>query len=202
MRAQVQVINADRAKRSVAALAKRLQGKQNVLVGVQQGAGNYDDGTPIAVIAAANHFGATIKHPGGTSYGYRTERDAIAGKSRFLKSGTGFMETGKTGAHTIQIPARPFLDVAIEKNSRHYTTIAKNQIPRVLHGDLTMEQVLDGIGLAAASDVQEYMVELRTPPNAESTKARKGSDNPLVDEGTLIPSIRHQVAQGAVTKGL
>lgn len=61
MKAQVQIINADRAKRSVADLAKRLAGHSKVLVGVQKGAGNYNDGTPIAVIAAANHFGTTTE---------------------------------------------------------------------------------------------------------------------------------------------
>lgn len=163
MKAQVQVINADRAKRSVAALAKRLAGNDKVLIGVQKGAGSYEDGTPIAVIAAANHFGTTT----------------------FPK-----------------IPARPYLDVAIAKNQRRYANLAKHQVPKVLEGELDLEQVLDQMGLAAAADVQEYMVELRDPPNARYTIEKKGSDNPLIDDGHLRQSIRHEVASEPVEEGL
>lgn len=203
MKAQVSVINADRAKRSAAQLAKRLQTEHDrVLVGVQRGAGTYDDGTPTAVIAAANHFGADIDHPGGTSYGYKSERDAEAGRVRFLKDGEGFMEIGKTGPHKINIPARPFLDTGVEKNQRRYANIAKHMVPKILEGEATMDQTLDAIGLAAASDVQEYMVELQDPPNSPVTIAKKGSANPLIDTGHLRQSIRHEIAREPVEEGL
>lgn len=166
MKARVEVKHADRAKRTVEALAKRLRTKADrVLVGVQKGAGNYDDGTPIAVIAAANHFGATM--PNGA-----------------------------------EIPARPFLDVAISKNQRRYSAMAKEMVPEVLNQKRTMTQVLDSIGLAAAADVQGYMVELQDPPNSPITIARKGSANPLIDTGHLRQSIRHQLSSEPVEEGL
>ncbi len=202
MKASVQVINADKAKRSVSELGKRLAGNDKVLVGVQKGAGDSDEGTPLAVIAAANHFGATINHPGGTAYGYKTKRDAENGKLKFLKSGEGFMELGKTGPHTINIPARRFLDIAVQNNDKKYSKIAANLIPQVLEGKMDMDEVLDKIGNTAAADVQSYMRKLREPPNAPSTVRQKKSNNPLIDKGTLRQSIRHEIAREPVEEGL
>ena len=162
----VNVINAGGAKRSISGLFKRLKEqaqigrRAQVLVGVQKGAGNYDDGTPIAVIAAANHFG------------------------------------------TSTIPARRFLDVAVANNSKRYANIVRDQIPKVLRGKMDMDAVLNAIGNAAVGDVQDYMVDLRTPPNAPSTIKKKGSDNPLVDTITLRPNIRHEIAREPVEEGL
>ena len=202
-KATVRVKNADRAIRSASEVIKRLKGANQVLVGVQKGAGAYEDGTLIAVIAAANHFGAEIKHPGGVSYGYRTRKEAEEGKVRFLKAGEGFMELGKTKPGTITIPARPFLDAAIAKNQKHYAKIFEELLPLVISGGKTTEQVLDAVGLAAASHVQDYMVELKDPPNAPATVARKkGQNNPLIDTGNLRQSIRHEIAQDVVTEGL
>lgn len=158
------MINADRAKRSVSALAKKLQTRAHVLVGVQQGSGNYDDGPTIATIAAANHFGTTTEPA---------------------------------------IPARPFLDVAIEENKRKYSSIVERQISDVLDGKKTIEQVLDSVGSRAAADVQDFINDLSTPPNAPSTIAAKGGEsNPLVNDGTLRQSIHHQVTNEIIEEGL
>lgn len=165
MKARVEVKNADSAKRSLQTLMKNLGKDTQVLIGVQKGAGTYDDGLPIAVVAAANHFGANL-------------------------------------SNRVSIPARPFLDVAIENNRRKYSNTAKHLIPKVLDGDLEMDQLLDSLGLQAASDVQDYMVELKTPPNAPSTIRRKKSSNPLIDTGNLVQSIRHQIAREPVEEGL
>lgn len=165
MKARVEVKNADSAKRSLEALINNLGDNTQVLIGVQKGAGNYDDGLPLAVVAAANHFGANL-------------------------------------AANISIPARPFLDVAIEKNQRKYSVTAKNLLPKVLEGEMEMDQLLDSIGLQAASDVQEFMVELKTPPNAPRTVKKKGSSNPLIDSGHLVQSIRHEIAREPVEEGL
>lgn len=165
MKARVQVINSDRAKRSVTQLAKRLQSRgEAVVVGVQRGAGNYEDGTPIAVIAAANHFGANLND-------------------------------------RVEIPARRFLDVAIDNNQRKYSNMAKEMVPLVLDGEITMDQLLDRLGLTAAADVQDYMVELKDPPNAPYTIKKKGSANPLIDTGHLRQSIRHEIAKEPIEEG-
>lgn len=201
-KATVSVTGTDRAIRSASEIIKRLEGRNQVLVGVQKASGAYEDGAQIAVIAAANHFGATIKTKGGVSYGYRTEKEAIAGQVRFMEAGKGFMELGKTSAGVTKIPARPFLDVAISKNKARYSKIFKNLIPKVIDEKMTAEQMLNSVGEAASSDVQDYLTELRDPPNATSTVSKKGSDNPLIDTGFLKQSIRHEIARDIVTEGV
>lgn len=165
MKFRTQVRGTDRAKRSIAAYMKRLSGHRQVLVGVQKGAGDYEDGTPIAVIASANQFGATL--PNG-----------------------------------VEIPARPFLDVAINKNRKKYARTMAEMLPKVLDGEPSVEEILDTIGLQAVGDVQEYMVELHDPPNSPVTIAKKGSNNPLIDTGNLRQSIRHEIAKEPVEEGL
>lgn len=62
-------------------LKERFGGKNRVLVGVPKGAGSYEDGTLIAVVAAANEFGATINHPNGAKI-VIPERPALRDGSR------------------------------------------------------------------------------------------------------------------------
>ena len=49
------------------------------------------------------------------------------------------------------------------------------------------------LGLKAAVDVQEKVLDVKQPPNAPRTIARKGSANPLIDTGHLRQSITHEV---------
>ncbi|MCO5250719.1 MAG: phage virion morphogenesis protein [Candidatus Kapabacteria bacterium] len=65
-----------------------------------------------APYAAIHQFGGTIKHPGGTEYGYRLKKDMKSGKIQFLKKGRGYKVLGKTKPHDIYIPARPYLVIS------------------------------------------------------------------------------------------
>ena len=92
-----------------------------------------------------------------------------------------------------KIPPRPFLDVAIEQNQKTYSKIMSSMAGDVASGEVPATKVLDIVGLRAVGDVQEYMTNLRTPPNAASTIQAKGSSNPLIDTGNLRQSITHEV---------
>lgn len=58
--------------------------------------------------AAIQHFGGTIRHPGGTKYGFY--KDGTVGWKK--KDNPKFI--GKTKPHSITIPARPFITVIQE----------------------------------------------------------------------------------------
>lgn len=194
----VSLVNAQQVHKALKDLAKRLKGREKVLVGVPKGAGVYEDGLTIATIAAVNEFGAEdIKHKGGVSYGYKTEKDAEAGHVRFMKSGEGFMELGKTSAHTGSIPARPFLHPGVENSAPLFTKLAELMIPKVLTGEFAMRTLLEQMGNMAESSVKQAITDLKDPPNARSTIAKKGSDNPLIDTGNLRQSIRYVIDDGA-----
>jgi len=163
MKPSVSVSGADAVKRTIEELAESLGGPNNVLIGVQKGAGEYNKSqVGVAVIAAVNHFGSADGH----------------------------------------IPARPYLDVGILNNMDRYADIMENMLPDVMDGNISLDTMLNALGLAAASDVQEYMVELRDPPNSPFTIQKKKSDNPLIDTGFLRQSIRHEIAREQIEEGL
>lgn len=71
--------------------------------------------------AAIHHFGGEINHPGGTKFFINKEGDFIPLK----KDAKRFM--GKTKAHKISIPARPFLQMTDKEEQRIYK-IAKDYL--------------------------------------------------------------------------
>lgn len=198
IRPTISLINDQQVRKALRDLEDRLKGPTKVLVGVPKGAGVYEDGMTIATIAAVNEFGAeNIQHKGGVAYGYKTEKDAEAGNVRFMKAGEGFMELGKTKAHTGSIPARPFLQPGVANAAPQFTRLAELMLPSVLTGEFAMRTLLEQMGNLAEGSVKQAITDMTTPPNARSTVAKKSSDHPLIDTGNLRQSIRYVVDSGA-----
>lgn len=175
------------------------RGSNTVLVGIHEAAGNVESGDlTMAKLGAIHEFGADIDHPGGTSYGYATERDAQDGKIRFLGTGKGFMELGVTGPHKITIPARPWLVPGVQSGTVEYLRAIEKGVKK---GD-NLDMVLDRLGIIAVGKVQQYMTDLKTPPNAPSTIAKKGSSNPLIDSGMLRGSVTYSISSIKPDEGL
>ena len=170
-----------------------------VTIGIHEDAGLHEsDDITNASLGAIHEFGATIDHPGGTSYGYASKAAAQRNEVRFLKSGSGYMELGVTGPHKIDIPARPWLNPGVDSGTEEYLKI----IERALEAGEPLERALHQIGVVATGMVQKYMTELRTPPNAPSTIKAKGSSNPLIDSGALRQSVTYKVTSLPLTEGL
>lgn len=87
------------------------------------------------------------------------------------------------------VPERSFLRIPLRSNHKVFAQIFRQLIPQVIEGKLTMRQLLDQVGAKAASVSQEAISAGIDPGNAESTKQRKGSSTPLIDQGTLRQSI-------------
>ena len=102
------------------------------------------------------------------------------------------------GTEDGHIPARPWLDVGVESGAQDIIDTVRSASSRGLPLDTVMEQ----IGAVAAGAVQEYITDLRTPPNAPGTIERKGSDNPLVDSGALRASVTYAVTRSKPKEGL
>lgn len=183
-------------------LAKELNAlKSNkvVTVGIHEEAGDVESGDlTMAGLGAMLNFGATIKHPGGTSYGYASKAAADRDEVRFLKSGKGYMELGVTQPHNIEIPAREWLEPGVVSATPEILLTIQDGI----EAGKSMDQVLEAVGVVAAVAVKVYMTDLKTPPNAASTVRKKGSNNPLIDEGHLRSSVNHQVSIGPASEGL
>lgn len=187
------------AKNELMREIEKFRGGKSVTVGIHEGAPAVEGTTEInmATLGAVLNFGATINHPGGTAYGYKSKEGAERGETRFLKSGTGYV-TGVTQAHVIEIPARPWLAPGVESGTQEYIA----EIANAVKNGSTLDQTLEIIGNIAVGKVQEFMTELDSPPNAPSTIAQKGSDNPLIADGHLRAAVTYAVTSDKLEEGL
>jgi len=196
---KVTVTGAQKAQADLAKALERLIPDQFVTVGIHEDAGNHEsEDITNAQLGAMLHFGAEIDHPGGTSFGFATKEAAERGEVRFLKSGQGFEELGVTGPHKIPIPARPWLDVGVASGGKDYLQI----IEAGFSNDEKSVDILNRVGVIAVAKVQQFMTELKSPPNAPSTIKKKGSSNPLIDSGALRQSITSKIETGKPQEGL
>jgi hypothetical protein len=106
-------------------------------------------------------------------------------------------EFGTADGH---IPERSFLrstmDEQQQKYIRQFSRLAvrvTSQRGSVLGASSTLRKGLRRIGRTMQRDVQRKITVLADPPNAPSTIAAKGSDNPLVDTGRLRLAIDFKV---------
>lgn len=102
------------------------------------------------------------------------------------------------GTQDGRIPARNWLDVGVASGNKEYVQI----IADGLEQGLPPEQILEQLGVVAVSQVQLYMTQLKSPANAPSTIARKGSSNPLIDTGVLRSSVTHKITNEKPEEGL
>lgn len=102
------------------------------------------------------------------------------------------------GSEDGRIPARPWLDTGVESGTQEILDTIRSAAGKGLPLDAVLEQV----GVVAAGAVQEYMTDLRTPPNAPSTIERKGSDSPLIDTGAMRQSVSYAVTREKPTEGI
>lgn len=114
-----------------------------------------------------------------------------------LPASSGSYDTGETvvgvGAAnefgTRRIPERSFLRVPLAASQDKIRNAFRRQMPKVLSGDLTFDQLLNQVGALGASVSQEAISAGIAPENAPSTVAKKGSSKPLVDTGRLRQAI-------------
>ena len=102
------------------------------------------------------------------------------------------------GSPNFQIPPRPFLEPAIEKDRDNIEGRLREATLAVLEGDTARaEAILKKLGMETASAVQNYFEgDNGWPPNSPETIERKGSSLPLVDTNTLRKSITYVIEKG------
>lgn len=94
-----------------------------------------------------------------------------------------------------EIPERSFIRSTMDENRQYLVQVTRNAIMNIALGaDIDVE--LNKIGLLIASLIKKKITDLRDPPNAPSTIARKGSSNPLIDTGRMRASVAHEVIYG------
>lgn len=120
-------------------------------------------------------FFETAKYPDGTPVA------SVAAWNEF-----GTERNGKE-----HVPERPFFRKAIKAAETELKPILRaNLDPKTM----AVERPLAGkLGSAFQKLIQQSITILRDPPNAPSTKQRKGSSNPLINTGTMRRSVTWRI---------
>jgi hypothetical protein len=83
---------------------------------------------------------------------------------------------------TIRTPARPFFSNMIKQQSPTWGPKLAEAMKRT---NLDTQRSLGLLGTNIKDELVRSIVETNSPPNAPSTVARKGFDDPLIDTGTM-----------------
>ena len=89
-------------------------------------------------------------------------------------------------------PERPFMRQSFE-NHESELQAACDAANRLVSSGGSADQALQQIGVVAKGLVQEEIVNGGFAPNAESTIRKKGSEQPLIDTGTMRQSVNFVV---------
>lgn len=96
----------------------------------------------------------------------------------------------------VRIPARPFLRKAFYDNQRKYRRLVKVGIDEIIYDDKTGHDLLVKLGKTGVSDVRESIVRWTKPGNAPLTiDNKRGTNNPLVDTGSLIKHVTYKIVR-------
>lgn len=90
------------------------------------------------------------------------------------------------------VPARPFIKETVKRASRGKVKDLGNELLRMVSkGEMSTKIALDRWGKAGADEMQATIVDSKSwaVPNSDYTKAKKGSDTPLIDQGALLGAV-------------
>lgn len=99
---------------------------------------------------------------------------------------------------TSSIPPRPFMKQSFENHGEQLQA-GCDMVNNAINEGHSVEQPLNQLGVLLKGLVQTEITDGEFEPNAPSTIARKGSDHPLIDTGTMRQSVNYVVRQR--TKG-
>ena len=122
----------------------------------------------------------------GYDFGKRTQKPRRFGKRKAIPVADVALFNEYGGGHT---PPRPFMD----KTFRWYHKKWKSNIEKLIYDTMNFKAVLEDLGPAVVHDIQSVIEDFDTPPNAPSTIKAKGFNNPLIDSGQMLNSVRYEV---------
>lgn len=146
-----------------------------------------------------------MRKPRVTDRGWnRIKRELRKANRKVVKVGVQEAETRTDGVAmtvvaaanefgTDRIPERSFIRSSFDEQLPKNRQLKQSLYSKILAGTLTTEHALGLLGQHNQSAIRQKIIDVREPPNAPSTVARKGSSNPLVDTGQLGNAIRYVV---------
>lgn len=187
------VVGGTNAIKVVTQLQQQLARPPTLQIGFLDGA-TYPDGTSVPLIAALNEYGGVIKRPASQITIYRKVNAAGTGflrNGRFVRrSQSNFASTHAVPAYTITIPPRPFMRTMITKYSKDWGREAGQLL---VSNNYDMDRAMHLMGERIKGQLQQTIIEFKSPPNAPSTIARKGFNDPLIDTGHMLNSVDYEI---------
>lgn len=92
---------------------------------------------------------------------------------------------------TDRIPERAFMRTSAKELTPRARELAAKLLAAAIAGTITIDQALDRLGLFIQTGIKRTIDDWEIPPNAPSTIARKGANNPLVDTGQMRNSVQY-----------
>lgn len=97
------------------------------------------------------------------------------------------------GAPGANIPARPFMRQALEKNRPQLVSLQATIAKALIEGRIDALRAAQILGVWGVGVMKASIVDGSFAPLAESTVKAKGSDQPLIESGQLRRSIAFRV---------
>lgn len=98
------------------------------------------------------------------------------------------------------IPERSFIRATVDENDQQYSDLFDELMWAALTDNRSAFSAMTAFGEYVASDIKRAITVLQEPPNADITIKRKGSSNPLIDQGYMRAAVRSRITMGAKTK--
>lgn len=102
------------------------------------------------------------------------------------------MEKGST---VNKIPPRPFMQQTRIMNEKKVAGLSKKYLSAISTGKMSAMDAIKKLGASYEGAMKKIFLTGSFVGNAESTKKRKKSSNPLIDTGLLRQSIKYKVAK-------
>lgn len=171
---------------------RKLSTASRVMVGFFENA-TYPDGTPVAMVAAVQEYGATIDIDAGETTVYRSidkDGEFLKGGKFVEKAKANFATTHTVPTHTVRIPARPFFRNGIAKYSKEWPGLIARKLKQF---DYDAQRTLEAVGDVVIGEFKQSIKDTNEPPLAPSTVRAKGFDKPLIDTAVMINSVDKDV---------
>lgn len=137
-----------------------------------------DDDSHLLIIARVHEFGANIE---------------VTEKMRKWFAWQGYPMRRDT-TH-VKIPERSYLRSGFDESEKALERYVNKLLASVMDFSITPMDFHERIGVWLVSKIQNKLRAIKNPPNTQMTIDRKGSSNPLIDDGRLIQSITYRVVQ-------
>ncbi len=97
---------------------------------------------------------------------------------------------------TEDIPERPFLNNALRDNKSSYSWMIRKGALAAIIRRKPIADTMEDIGKKMVDDIQHEIITLHTPPNADSTVAKKGFNDPLIETYEMVETVDYEVERG------